>query len=101
MIKLTIILGLVCVLLGALSFILFVVIKDNRRELKALWADKKMLEENITYLFKHSEIIAKIKKDRKKVCDEIMACEDTDEIINIISSIIRSNNDRVQDYGKY
>ena len=99
MIKLTIILGLVCVLLGALSFILFVVIKDNRRELKALWSDKKMLEENITYLFKHSEIFAKIKNDRKEVCDEIMACEDTDEIINIISSIIRSNNDRVQNHG--
>lgn len=99
MIKITIILGLVCVLLGALSFVLFVVIKDNRRELKALWSDKKMLEENITYLFKHSEIIAKIKKDRKEVCDEIMACEDTDEIINIISSIIRSNNDRVQNHG--
>ncbi len=97
MVKIILVMGLIIVLLGALSFILFIILRDTNKTLKDLKHDNKLLEENISYLFKYSEIINKIKKERTDIEDEIKTAENTDEIINILNSIIKSNNDRMCD----
>lgn len=95
MAKLILILAGVIILLGALSFILILVIKDNLKQIKDLKHDNKALEDNIIYLYKYSEVIAKIKKEKKEVTNEILQAKTTEEVIEIIDNLIKYNNSRL------
>lgn len=89
------VLGIICIILLAVSFIFGIIIKDNAKQLRDLKSDNQLLEKNIEYLYKYSEVISKIKKERKEVNDEILHAESVDDIIRILDGVINNNNSKL------
>lgn len=90
------IIGLVFVLLCALSFILILIIKDDVREIKELKNENKVLSNNVVSLIKYSELIAKLRKDKEELNNELLQAETAEEIIDIIDRLLSNNNNRVR-----
>lgn len=90
------IIGLVMILLCALVFILFIIIKDNMKRIKELKNDNKMLSDNVMSLVRYSDLIAKLRNEKEEVNNELLQAETPEEIMSIIDRIIQSNNNRVR-----
>lgn len=90
------IIGLVMILLCALVFILFIIIKDNMKRIKELINDNKMLSDNVMSLVRYSDLIAKLRNEKEEVNNELLQAETPEEIMSIIDRLIQSNNNRVR-----
>ena len=90
------IIGGIIIILSALVFILVVVIKDNLKQIKELKHDNKILSDNVMSLVRFSDLIAKLRKEKEEVNNELLQAETPEEIMCIIDRIISSNNERVR-----
>ena len=54
------------------------------------------LNKNIAYLVKHSQELAQIQKDKEKTFQRIEESRTDEEIADIVSVIVNTNNQRVQ-----
>ena len=54
------------------------------------------LNKNIVYLLHHSQELAQIQKDKEKTFQRIEETRTDEEIADIVSVIVNSNNERVQ-----
>lgn len=78
-----------------LSLIVFIMIKTwskQRKEIKALKHDNKIISDNIKALIKHTEVLEEIRKDKNAIKEKIDEAESDEEIIAIMDSITKSNN---------
>lgn len=87
-----------------LTVILIKVLKKKVKEKQELvdennklHVDIEMQQENLVQLFKHSVEIAEIEKNRKETDQDICGAKSNEEILDIINTVLRSNNDRVRD----
>ena len=91
---------LVCVaLLVTLVGVVYVAIKRLRAksdEVKRLNGELEKQKQNMAYLVKHAEEIAKIESDEDKVQEEIRNAKTDEEVVDIINAIININNARVR-----
>ena len=91
---------LVCVaLLVMLASAVYVVIKTYKSkndEIKRLTGELEKQKQNMAYLVKHAEEIAKIESDEDKVQEEIRNAKTDEEVVDIINAIININNARVR-----
>lgn len=85
------IVALLCILFGCANS----AIKDRKKitELESELAEQK---QNVAYLVKHIEEVSRIKADEKYVSEKIEGAKTDEEIADILSAIISSNNARVQ-----
>lgn len=90
------IIGGIIIILSALVFILVVVIKDNLKQIKELKHDNKILSDNVMSLVRFSDLIAKLRKEKEEVNNELLQAETPEEIMSIIDRLIQSNNNRVR-----
>jgi predicted nucleic acid-binding Zn-ribbon protein len=85
----------VIVILGSVVYVMAKRLKALNAELKDAKAEIQKQRDNLSYLVKHSEEIAKIRKEEKSVDKAIEEAESNEELFNIINDIISGNNDRV------
>ena len=85
----------VILILGAIVYVLCKRLKALNAELKDAKAEIQKQRDNLSYLVKHSEEIAKIRKEEKSVDKAIEEAESNEELFNIINGLISGNNDRV------
>ena len=90
---------LVCVaLLVTLVGVVYVGIKTLKAksdEVKRLTDELEKQRQNMAYLVKHAEEIAKIESDEDSVQEEIRNAKTDEEVVDIINAIINVNNARV------
>ena len=89
-----------CLMLGA---VVYISIKDrvaNKKEIKRLTAELESQKRVNQELCKHAEEIAKINGDKEKVAEQIKEAKSDEEVLSIISSLARSNNERVRKQAK-
>ena len=98
----TIILVLILIV-TTLVGIIHVTIRINK-QLKAknnhLSGKIEQLNANIAYLVKHSDELAQIRRKKEKTFESIEEAKTNEEIADIVSVIIDSNNQRVQNLPK-
>lgn len=91
---------LVCVaLLVTLVGVVYVGIKTLKAksdEVKRLTGELEKQKQNMAYLVKHAEEIAKIESDEDSVQEEIRNAKTDEEVVDIINAIINVNNARVR-----
>lgn len=98
--KTILILTAIIALLISFSVILLKCLKSERMKRKELEQTVKNQEENLVYLYKHSQEIAAIESEKNKISQKIKDGKSDEEIVNIINSVIASNNSRVQNHSK-
>lgn len=98
--KTILILTAVIALLILFAIILLKCLKTERAKRKELEQTVKNQEKNLVYLYKHSQEIAAIESEKNKISQKIKDGKSDEEIVNIINSVIASNNSRVQDHSK-
>lgn len=94
----TIILVLIAVI-AILGGVVSVFHKDNKKlkaENKQLLSKNEQLNKNIVYLVKHANELAQIQKDKEKTFQRIEETRTDEEIAEIVSVIVNTNNNRVQ-----
>ena len=83
-----------------LVFVAYVAIKTlhkKNQEIKHLEGEVQKQKQNMAYLVKHAEEIAKIEKDQDKVQEEIRNAKSDEEVADIINAIININNAKLRD----
>lgn len=85
----------VIVILGAIVYVLSKRLKAISKDLKDAEAEIQKQRDNLSYLVKHSEEIAKIRQEEKSVDKAIEEADSNEELFNIINGLINNNNDRV------
>ena len=91
---------LVCVALLAMligvAYVALKISKTQKNEIKRLSAQlesQKRVSEN---LVKHAQELSKIKGDKEEVAQKISEAKTDEEVNDIISNLIRANNNRVR-----
>lgn len=91
---------LVCVaLLVTLVGVVYVALKKLKmqtQEIKSLTAQLESQKRVAEDLVKHAEDLSKIKGDKEEVAQKISEAKTDEEVSNIISDLIRANNNRVR-----
>ena len=91
---------LVCVaLVVALVSVIYVAIKTSKsktQEIKWISAELEKQKQNVVYLVKHAEEVAKIGRDKDKVQEAIQNAKTDEEVVDVINSIVSANNNRVR-----
>lgn len=91
---------LVCVaLLVTLVGVVYVALKKLKmqtQEIKSLTAQLESQKCVAKDLVKHAEDLSKIKGDKEEVAQKISEAKTDEEVSNIISDLIRANNNRVR-----
>ena len=91
---------LVCValfvMLACAVFVGIKTLKAKSDEVKRLSDELEKQKQNMAYLVKHAEEIAKIESDEDKVQEEIRNAKTDEEVVDIINAIINVNNARVR-----
>lgn len=101
-IAIIIILVLIAVIV-ILSGIVSVTVKGNKTlktENKQLLAKIGQLNINIDYLVNHARELAQIKKDKAILLNRIKEAQTDEEIAAIISDVVTSNNQRMQNVSE-
>lgn len=62
-----------------------------------LQVEVEMQQENLVQLFRHTVEIAEIINNRKETDQDICGAKSNEEILDIINTVLKSNNDRVHD----
>lgn len=71
-----------------------------KKENKQLSDKVVQLNTNIAYLVKHSQEMAQIEKEKEKTFQRIEESRTDEEIADIVSIIVNSNNQRVQNVSE-
>ena len=71
-------------------------LKTKHDEINRLNGELEKQKQNMAYLVKHAEEIAKIESDEDKVQEEIRNAKTDEEVVDIINAIININNARVR-----
>lgn len=79
----------------SINLILAKVSKNEKRKRIKVEEELQKQKENLLFLFNHSEEIATIKADKNKISQEINNEKTDEEVINIINTVINSNNTRM------
>lgn len=98
--KLILILSAIVTIEFLILVIMFLLLKNTKKEKKSLENELKKQQQNLLYLYKHAEEIALIEKDKSKISKDIKECKNDKEALDIINTIINLNNNRVQDTSK-
>lgn len=98
--KLILILSAIVTIEFLVLVIMFLLLKNTKKEKKSLENELKKQQQNLLYLYKHAEEIALIEKDKSKLSKDIKECKNDKEALDIINTIINLNNNRVQDTSK-
>ena len=88
---------IICAILIVTIIILIQVLKNKNKKYKELEKKNKTLSDYIEALYKYSEGISRIKKERTDINEKIKNAGSPEEIIGIIVGIIDDNNKLVQD----
>jgi flagellar biosynthesis/type III secretory pathway M-ring protein FliF/YscJ len=95
---------LVCVaLLVTLVGVVYVALKRFRtqtQEIKSLTAQLESQKRVAEELVNHAEDLSKIKGDKEEVAQKISEATTDEEVNEIISNLVRANNDRVRNKAK-
>lgn len=86
-----------------LAGIVYVMVKSNKTlkaEKRNLLVKIEQLNTNIAYLVKHSQELAQIHKEKEKTFERIEEARTDEEIADIVSIIVNSNNQRVQNVSE-
>ena len=86
-----------------LSAIIYVLIKDKKslkKEITQLTNALKATKSNLTQLAEYVDTIQKIKSDKDKTSEQIKEAENDEEVYDIISNLIKSNNDKLRNKTK-
>ncbi len=76
--------------------ILWKALKNEKNKSKQLNAELLKTKENLVFLFKHSVELAEIEKSRIETGQKIEGAKSDEEIIDIINTVIQSNNNRLR-----
>ena len=71
-------------------------LQKKAQEIKALEGELAKQKQNMAYLVKHAEEIAKIEQDQDKVQEEIQNAKSDEEVADIINAIININNSKLR-----
>lgn len=94
--KVVIILLCISVILTfSLAFMIKLFFKQ-KKNIAVLKEEIKHLKDNMSFLCKHIEEVAEIEKNRISTAKKIGEAENDEEVIDIINSIISTNNSRVR-----
>lgn len=86
----------VVVTMGGVIYVLIKDLKQKKKELAEAQARLESARVNIEQLSKYIDKLMNIKADEKSVSEKIKEAESDEEVYNIISDIVNSNNQRVQ-----
>ena len=75
--------------------VMFKLLQKKSKNIKDLENENQRLADTIDCLYKYSEQISKIKKDKEDVIHEINQAESTEDILAIIAGLVSDNNKRV------
>lgn len=73
--------------------------EELAKENDTLYIEVEEQKKNMVQLFHYSEEIAEIKKSQRKTGQQICGAKSDEEVIDIINSVIRNNNNRVRNNG--
>lgn len=90
------IIGGVIAILIIVILSLIIALQSKTKRIKELKNDNKVLNENVLSLVKYSDLIAKLRKEKEEVNNELLQAETPEEIMSIIDRLIQSNNNRVR-----
>ena len=80
--------------------VMFKLLKKKNKNIKELESENQRLADTIECLYKYSEEISKIRKDKEDALQEITQAESTEDILNIIAGLVSNNNDRLRNNQK-
>lgn len=78
------------------AYVAIKTVKDKNKELKHLKGELQKQKENMAYLVKHAEEIAKIESNEDQVQEEIRNAKSDEEVADIINAIINVNNSKLR-----
>ena len=87
------------ILYAVLILAIIIMIKQLRKKnknIKELETENQHLAGTVESLYKYSEDISKIKKEKENVLQEVNQAESTEDIYNIIAGLVSNNNVRVR-----
>ncbi len=103
------VIAIFAVITGFCLVLIYILIKALQKKCKeneelanendALYIEVEEQKKNIVQLFHYSEEIAEIEKSQRKTGQQICGAKSNEEVIDIINSVIRNNNNRVRDNG--
>lgn len=73
---------------------------DKNVVIKSLEAEVTKQKQNMAYLVKHTEEIAKIEQSEDQLQEEIRNAKSDEEVADIINAIININNAKLRDKAK-
>ena len=88
------------VMLGAAVYAIIKTIHDKNVVIKSLEAEVAKQKQNMAYLVKHTEEIAKIEQSEDQLQEEIRNAKSDEEVADIINAIININNAKLRDKAK-
>jgi predicted amino acid-binding ACT domain protein len=88
------------VMLGAAVYAIIKIIHDKNVVIKSLEAEVAKQKQNMAYLVKHTEEIAKIEQSEDQLQEEIRNAKSDEEVADIINAIININNAKLCDKAK-
>jgi len=100
--SLTIILAFTAIIV-VLSRIIYTLIKDKKslkKEITQLTNALEATKSNMAQLAEYVDAIQKIKADKDKISNQIKEAENDEEVYDIISNLIKSNNDKLRNKTK-
>lgn len=71
-------------------------LKKRKQENQDLKKQIEQLKKNVAFLVRHAQEMAQIEKEKEKIFQRIEEARTDEEIADIVSIIIDSNNQRVQ-----
>lgn len=90
----------VIVILGAVIYALIRDRKSLKKEISKLTNALESTKSNMTQLAEYVDSIQKIKSDKDKISEQIKEAENDEEVYDIISNLIKSNNDKLRNKTK-
>ena len=78
------------------AYVAIKTVKDKNEEVAHLKGEVQKQKENMAYLVKHAEEIAKIESDEDQVQEEIRNAKSDEEVADIINAIINVNNAKLR-----
>ena len=90
----------IIVILSGIIYILIKGKKSLKKEITQLTNALESTKSNMTQLAEYVDAIQKIKADKDKISTQIKEAENDEEVYDIISNLIKSNNDKLRNKTK-
>ena len=85
-----------CVFLIGVIVVLAKIISKQKKEIRDLKALEKYLQKTISVMTEYIKKNSEIKNDELKVMEKIADATNEEDLLNVVSCLINSNNDRVR-----